>query len=126
MFRDALANDRNREAKTPLGQTSRFRRIPVLDNRSRMRFLESAPRRRISRRENAAKRGLEPSSLFFPPLLILLANSRRGPLSRSLGRIGPPAKGTPWVSDAHAEFANGIRCYRNPGLRDHQRDPEGP
>jgi hypothetical protein len=34
-----------------------------------MRFLESSPQRRVSRRKNAAESGLGPSSLFFSLLL---------------------------------------------------------
>jgi hypothetical protein len=42
------------------------------------------------------------------PTVTLVANSRWGSPSRSLGRIGPPAKGTPRALDAPAEFATSV------------------
>jgi hypothetical protein len=51
---------------------------------------------------------------FFSPLLILLAKSRRGSFSRKLGVIGRAAKANPCLPGARDEFANSIRCYRNP------------
>src|SRR4051794_15627877 len=41
-------------------------------------------------------------------MLTLVANSHPGSRCRGLGRIGPPAKGSPGVPDASAEFATSV------------------
>ena len=69
MFRDTLANDGFRELASLYVAFARFCGILILDNHSRMRFLESAHRRRVSRRKTRSNWGLRPSSLFFSPLL---------------------------------------------------------
>src|SRR5262249_32667589 len=40
----------------------------ILETRSRMRFLESAVKRRVSKEKTRWNRGFEPSSLVFSPL----------------------------------------------------------
>src|SRR5262245_29219527 len=65
----ALPTDGNREAPRPSAATARSPGFLILDKHSRMRFLESALRRRVSRRENTAKQGLRAKFVFFPPLL---------------------------------------------------------
>jgi hypothetical protein len=75
------------EPHSPITGSVEVSRSPgflVLDNRSRMRFPESATRRRVSRRENAAKLGPEPSSLFFTPLLSVAPHGRHRPACLTL------------------------------------------
>src|SRR5262245_35348226 len=79
-----------------------------------MRFLESVSRRRVSRRENAANQGFEPSSLFFAPLRILLANSHGLSLGRTLGRMGGLGDENLASLGGLDEFAHSIRCSSRP------------
>jgi hypothetical protein len=50
-------------------------------------------------------------------------NSPRGSPRRSLGRLGPPAKGTPRVSDASAEFATSVNVGFGPRWWGHPGHP---
>jgi hypothetical protein len=69
LFRDVLANDGFRELPSLYVASTRFCEILILDNRSRMGFLDSAHRRRVSRRKTRWDWVLRPSSLVFSPLL---------------------------------------------------------
>jgi hypothetical protein len=53
-------------------------------------------------------------SLVFSPLLILLANSRRGSFVRDLGKLGYAGKASPGRQTPRAEFANRIHGYSRP------------
>jgi hypothetical protein len=64
-MRAVLANDGSREVPRSSGETTRFCGLSVLDNRSRMQVLESAHRRRVSRRRNAVKPGPRAKFVFF-------------------------------------------------------------
>ena len=59
------ANDGFRELTSLYVASTRSCGILILDNRSRMGFLDSAHRRRVSRRKTRWKCGHRPSSLFF-------------------------------------------------------------
>ena len=50
----------------------------------------------------------EPTVVGVDREVTLVATSRRGSLSRSLGGMGPPAKGMPRVPVASAEFATSV------------------
>jgi hypothetical protein len=69
LFRYVLANDGFQELQRFYVASARFCGILILDNHSRMQFLDSAHRRRVSRRKKRSNWGLRPSSLFFAPLL---------------------------------------------------------
>ena len=45
-----------------------------------------------------------------------MANSRRRPISRSLGKIGTPGGRSPPILGGPSEFANSTSCCRYPGL----------
>jgi hypothetical protein len=51
---------------------------------------------------------------FMTGMLILVANFRRGSRSRSLGRMGTPAKEIPRVTDASVEFATSVNVGFRP------------
>src|SRR5262249_14422183 len=58
---------------------------------------------------------------------ILLANSRRWPIGRSLGKMGPRGRRNPGLSRDPGEFANSIRSYSDPDIRPHgYSDPAPP
>src|SRR5262245_53357005 len=68
----------------------RFRGFFVIDNYSRMRFLESRSRRRVSRRENAVGPGLGPKFVvFFSPAIGTPDRAAR-PVFVESGHLRPP------------------------------------
>ena len=88
----------NREAPRPSGETPSSPGFLVFDDRSRMRFLESARRRRVSRRENAVELGPQTKFVVFFSVAIGTPSRRKTPRRPSWSS---PAS---WSSD-HARDA---------------------